>query len=886
MNLPFLANPFFPSLCSVSFDRSISSDHAALCLDLPLLTPPPPPLKDLGWKIEGQMKKDWMKAFAEFPTPLITDIPSLTHASDNLINLTNATCKKFFARRKSGGSKGVAWWNDTCTIAAAEVSRAHGAERRRFSTVLRNTLRQAKQNWLEKVITDPTTSIWDLAKWQKGRHSPWIPPINGSANPDDIGSEFKKRFFHFPRPPPPALELPGPRLPQRPFYKITPGEVTLALAATSNKSAPGPSGINYELVKWAFEAHPTLILEILNATLRQGHHPWTTAKVVIIPKPKKDDYSAAKAYRPVSLLECYGKVLEKIVANRFTSNSNLHGILPNGQFGSRPYHSATDACSLLRYKAQMTTQSGRIGGVLLFDISRFFDHLDPDFTSRILYHLGIDDHTITWVHDFMSRRTVSMEFNNHTTDEIHPKLGTPQGSPLSPILSALVTGPVLRSAEQWVNSDLTLYVDDGSIFASGPMYKAMADKLTTAATQAFSWLRDSGFQIDVDKCEAMFFRPRSRLVKLYGSPPPLLEIPIDGQRPITVKPATSLRYLGVFFTLKLNWTTHVQIMSTRILSLVKGLGVLGNSIRGFRMVNWRKIFISVILPVLTYGCQVWFKDVSQITLIHTLQVAQNEACRKLAGIFHTTPISMSQSLLAIPPIRFRLRALLRSHGQRLSSLPPSCLLHNLHKTRKATLIPSHFPTTALLPPIAETPPPTSVFSFPNHPAAPPWSHPHATFHPRSKNNNPALTVLKKLTGTMIFLASAPFHTPKVYLHIFAIYYDTSLHITNFCLASSPTHSLLLAATSSLKRVGDRPERREIHIFYSDAGLPTLTSDTRIIHNVTLINSFHNSVDDTLTNNPLLHITGRWFSKRWANARTAEWLQPGVELAFQATLTRP
>ena len=96
----------------------------------------------------------------------------------------------------------------------------------------------------------------------------------------------------------------------------------------SNKSAPGPSKIGYKLVKWVFASHPEFILDIYNAALCLGHHPWTTAKVVIIPKPNKPDYSEAKAYCPVSLLECYGKVLEKIVANRFTLDSNLHNILP------------------------------------------------------------------------------------------------------------------------------------------------------------------------------------------------------------------------------------------------------------------------------------------------------------------------------------------------------------------------------------------------------------------------------------------------------------------------------------------------------------------------------------------------------------------------------
>ena len=49
-----------------------------------------------------------------------------------------------------------------------------------------------------------------------------------------------------------------------------------------------------------------------------------------------------------------------------------------------------------------------------------------------------------------------MSFNNHITDPLEPELGTPQGSPLSLILSALITGPILQLAETWDNSDLTL----------------------------------------------------------------------------------------------------------------------------------------------------------------------------------------------------------------------------------------------------------------------------------------------------------------------------------------------------------------------------------------------------------------------------------------------
>ena len=305
--------------------------------------------------------------------------------------------------------------------------------------------------------------------------------------------------------------------------------------------------------------------------------------------------------------------------------------------------------------------------------------------------------------------------------------------------------------------------------------------------------------------------------------------------------------------------------------------------------SWRKIFISVILPVLTYGSQVWFRDVSQVTLINTLQVAQNEACRKLAGTFHTTPIDMMYFLLSIPPIRFRLRHLLRTQGLRLASQPPSCLLRRPSHTRKSTLLPSHVPLPTLLPPVAETPPMSSTFSYPPHPATPQWSHDRATLHKRSKNTDPSRTALIKLTDTTIFLSFAPFHIPNLFLTIFAIYHSNALTITDYCTASTPTQSLLLTATSSLKRVGDCLERREIKMFYSDTGLPTL-GDNRIISkrvltcNVLLLNTFHHAISSLLDTNPLSFLTGHWFSRRWVNARADEWYAPTKELAFQATLT--
>ena len=54
----------------------------------------------------------------------------------------------------------------------------------------------------------------------------------------------------------------------------------------------------------------------MRAHIRLGFHPehWKTARGVTIPKPGKDDYSLAKSYQVISLLDCLGKVVEKTAA--------------------------------------------------------------------------------------------------------------------------------------------------------------------------------------------------------------------------------------------------------------------------------------------------------------------------------------------------------------------------------------------------------------------------------------------------------------------------------------------------------------------------------------------------------------------------------------------
>jgi Endonuclease-reverse transcriptase/Reverse transcriptase (RNA-dependent DNA polymerase) len=402
INEAFLEVPSFPATCSVSFSTSVGSDHAGLSISVPLVQVTPRLLRPPGWKIDPDLKDNWVRRFQDLPLPTITDVPSLLSAARDLVTQISDISDSLFSRRSTPTAKDLPWWNRECSLACTALRQCHWRDQRQLSMVLRMTIRNAKREWVDSLINDPDVSIWDMAKWRKGRRLKDVPPIMTAAgishDPALMADAFLSRFFLLDsHRPDPLTPIASRSLPTRPLMEVRNEEIGAALRSTSTSSAPGPSGIGYLLLRWAFEGNPALFSHIFTHALRLGKHPWGDALVVIIPKPGKSDYTVAKAYRPISLLECCGKLLEKVVAACFSWEVDNLSLIRNHQFGSRHHYSAPGAALCLHYKARETIRHGRIGAVLLFDISRFFDHLDPDLTAATLHDLGVDSSTVKWV---------------------------------------------------------------------------------------------------------------------------------------------------------------------------------------------------------------------------------------------------------------------------------------------------------------------------------------------------------------------------------------------------------------------------------------------------------------------------------------------------------
>jgi hypothetical protein len=736
----------------------LGSDHAAMVFSWApaLYIPPAPSDPTPRWVVHDSMEDVWKGRLAEIvPTTVIhTDPHDVASTLLQTIIDTNDWC--FDRARPLPLGRGARWWNEGCSGALHLLRDAPPTDRPHAFQRMRNAIRTAKRDWAESVLAEATNNVdqrglWAVAKWRKGRTTPIIPPIqfNGGTTPNhaDMSTAFRERFF----PPttahvdPTQSDDPDP-IPPREWDPITEDEVRRCLAGTSNSSTPGLSGVSYKFIKWAFASRPQVFTHLFNLCLTQGAHPWKEAKVVVIPKPSRPDYSAPKAYRPIALLECLGKLLEKVVARRIMDDSNHFGLIDQHQLGSRDYHCAVDAALCVVHNIEACRLARRAGALLLFDISGFFDNIHTGRALHLLSLMGFPPEVVQWTSSFLAPRNTRLAFNNSSSSPFPVGSGTPQGSPLSPILSATYTSAMIRHLNStWTDKTVQLYVDDGAIFASGVTARSALRTAAVGLEEVTAWLGRQGLKTDADKAEAMVFLPPRPNLSLLGTTPTHVAYrdPFAGH--ISIRISQRVRYLGLFLDPKLSWKPHVETLAARGRSTIRSLSLLGNSVRGLRFAAWRRLFQAIVIPILTYGIAAWHPlHGTKKGLISILQVAQNDALRKMSGCFRTTPIDPLHNLMAIPPIDFTARKLVRSYADRLSRLPPFHLVHTVttHNPALSAIGPIH-PSTTLthLHSFSQT----REFTFPPRARNRRITHDHITFPSFPLSSRSHATTRKCLT---------------------------------------------------------------------------------------------------------------------------------------------
>lgn len=206
-------------------------------------------------------------------------------------------------------------------------------------------------------------------------------------------------------------------------------------------------------------------LSIESATIPQA---WKIAKIIPLRKPGKPDYTAPKAYRPISLLATLGKMLEALVAERISHLTETYHLLPRNHFGARKGRSTVQALTVIQEYIHQAWRDRKVLSLVSFDLKGAYNGVNIEAMTQRLQERGIPRPLRLWITNFCNGRKASVAVNGHITRTADlSQAGLPQGSPLSPILF-LYFNANLVSSKINRNQGAVAFVDDFTAWVTGP----------------------------------------------------------------------------------------------------------------------------------------------------------------------------------------------------------------------------------------------------------------------------------------------------------------------------------------------------------------------------------------------------------------------------------
>ena len=146
------------------------------------------------------------------------------------------------------------------------------------------------------------------------------------------------------------------------------------------------------------------ITAIVNRSITTGTFPDLWRKAIVRPLPKKSNPQSYKDLRPISILPCLSKVLERVIYLQVTEFLETNEVLPDLQSGFRKGRGTTTALADIVGNILEARDRGEGSILTLLDFSRVFDSINvPLLLSKLSYY-GFDSETVAWFDSYLNRQ--------------------------------------------------------------------------------------------------------------------------------------------------------------------------------------------------------------------------------------------------------------------------------------------------------------------------------------------------------------------------------------------------------------------------------------------------------------------------------------------------
>ena len=126
-------------------------------------------------------------------------------------------------------------------------------------------------------------------------------------------------------------------------YPLENEELEKAFFSLKVNKSPGHDELSFNVIKPVFTLIQDPLRYIFNLSLKKGVFSDDFKIAKITPIFKAGEHKSVSNYRPISVLSCFSKILERIVYNRFYEHLVKNNLLYNKQFGFQKHNSTEHA---------------------------------------------------------------------------------------------------------------------------------------------------------------------------------------------------------------------------------------------------------------------------------------------------------------------------------------------------------------------------------------------------------------------------------------------------------------------------------------------------------------------------------------------------------------
>lgn len=461
----------------------------------------------------------------------------------------------------------------------------------------------------EAAKKDPFVAL----KRRKTTHAPnieietWHKHFQATLNPENKDQAYDKIK-------PPSDETPKP---------VTKQEILSTIKKLKKNKAAGPDGIYNEFLKESTAELTTTWVELLNKCLELGEIPntWRQATMKVLYKGKGPT-NDPNSYRGIALENNPFKLLTSILNARLTSEIDRK--IPEQQFGFRKGRSTLQAVDiLLKDIREALSEKKQKFYAVFVDYSKAFDNVNRKLMiGKLRDMVEQDGHTLTLIHNILAQNAIKIDDSVRKSKQVNQTRGVLQGDPLSPLLFNVMTADITQICHPSIK--MYMYADD--------MVLGSTDRkeLQESIHNLEAWAVENGFTINLSKTMQMVFRKGGRLTE--GD-----HIQLQNK---SLQITNAFKYLGVTLqTTARSFRIHTKERAAAAIIAIHDI----QNISQLSLETAMKLFEAKVLPILTYGIETTWTDLS-LGDLNTMEKVKARFLKAALGISKFAPSRLAYEL--------------------------------------------------------------------------------------------------------------------------------------------------------------------------------------------------------------------------------------------------